>query len=350
VRELRLDSSIKEEIVDWQYEAKLQNIRVEELFVFPYNLTFEGVVEEKFRFIEKEEEEKVFPVIIDSTLEESLYPGDKIVAISGEPVDRSYKILSDIQKKKVLIIVDRKQMVNDILTTEADRYFDNNLGAADIEAISKTLGRKEMIREKGTKVILKPIVPMPLQDLAIDEEKRAALQKEWQEAKKEAESIDDSEKRNRMIELINARYSQRVLGLPDISDLQVIYNPVPTEMYSSVFGEIRRTLGALFSGHLSPKWLSGPIGIVSVVQHQGMSSLNDALFWLGAISLNLGFLNLLPIPMLDGGTILFSLFEWCTGVKIKPKTMERLILPFAILLILFFVFVTYHDLLRLLSF
>ena len=67
---------------------------------------------------------------------------------------------------------------------------------------------------------------------------------------------------------------------------------------------------------------------------------------MGAISLNLGILNLLPIPMLDGGTILFSLFEMLTRKKIKPKTLEKLILPFAILLILFFIFVTYHDLER----
>ena len=62
-----------------------------------------------------------------------------------------------------------------------------------------------------------------------------------------------------------------------ILDKKVEYNPVPTELFGSVFSEIYRTLGALFSGTLNPKWLSGPIGIVQVVQSQAMLSLNETL-------------------------------------------------------------------------
>jgi len=58
-------------------------------------------------------------------------------------------------------------------------------------------------------------------------------------------------------------------------------------------------------------------------------------------------LNLLPLPVLDGGTICFSLYELITGKKIKAKTMEKLIIPFALLLIGFFIFLTYHDVARL---
>jgi len=100
---------------------------------------------------------------------------------------------------------------------------------------------------------------------------------------------------------------------------------------------------------LNPKWISGPVGIIQVVQDQWKLGINQALYWLGAISLNLGLLNLLPIPMLDGGTILISFIEWVSGKRLHPKTLEKIVLPFALLLIGFFIFLTYNDLSRLLS-
>ena len=95
--------------------------------------------------------------------------------------------------------------------------------------------------------------------------------------------------------------------------------------------------------------MSGPIGIVQVVHDNSMVSLKEALFWLGAISLNLGVLNLLPLPVLDGGSICFALYEMITGQRLKTKTLEKFIIPFAILLIGFFIFLTYHDLARIFS-
>jgi regulator of sigma E protease len=56
---------------------------------------------------------------------------------------------------------------------------------------------------------------------------------------------------------------------------------------------------------------------------------------------------LLPIPVLDGGTIMISLYELISGKKVPPKTLERLVVPFAVLLIAFFLFLTYQDLSRL---
>ena len=135
-----------------------------------------------------------------------------------------------------------------------------------------------------------------------------------------------------------------------MQDERVNYNPSPIIQFKAVFSEIWDTLSALLTGALNPKWISGPIGIVQVVHDNWMVGIKEALFWLGAISLNLGMLNLLPIPVLDGGTILISLVELITGKRLSIKTMEKLILPFAILLITFFIFLTYQDLSRLFHF
>jgi regulator of sigma E protease len=95
--------------------------------------------------------------------------------------------------------------------------------------------------------------------------------------------------------------------------------------------------------------MSGPVGIVEVIHHSWGVGIKEVLFWMGLISLNLGFLNLLPIPVLDGGHICFSLVEMVTKRPIKAKTMERLIIPFVVLLVALFVYLTYNDLLRLFS-
>ena len=78
-------------------------------------------------------------------------------------------------------------------------------------------------------------------------------------------------------------------------------------------------------------------------------SAKEGLFWLGAVSLNLGILNLLPIPVLDGGDCMLFLFELISRRRIKIKTLEKMIVPFALLLIVFFVFLTYNDVSRILT-
>ena len=65
------------------------------------------------------------------------------------------------------------------------------------------------------------------------------------------------------------------------------------------------------------------------------------------LNVNLAVLNLLPIPVLDGGHILFSLIEAFRRRQMQAKTIERIQTAFVILLAGFFVLVTYHDSLRL---
>ena len=95
--------------------------------------------------------------------------------------------------------------------------------------------------------------------------------------------------------------------------------------------------------------MSGPVGIVQAI-HQGWSTgVTEAFFWIAVISLNLGILNLLPLPVLDGGHICLSIWEAITKKRIKAKTMERLIIPFIVLMLLFFLYATYNDIVRLIT-
>jgi len=72
-------------------------------------------------------------------------------------------------------------------------------------------------------------------------------------------------------------------------------------------------LGRMITGKASVKNLSGPITIAQFASDSASLGLSNFLFFLGLISLSLGILNLLPIPVLDGGHIVFYLIEWIKG-------------------------------------
>ena len=75
----------------------------------------------------------------------------------------------------------------------------------------------------------------------------------------------------------------------------------------------------MLSGLISPKNLSGPITIAKVASATANSGLESYLGFLALFSISLGVLNLLPIPVLDGGHILYGLVELLTGREVSIK-------------------------------
>lgn len=100
----------------------------------------------------------------------------------------------------------------------------------------------------------------------------------------------------------------------------------------------------IFTGQINVKYLSGPVGIAKVVGQTdtGMSFLSLLIF----ISLNLGIVNLLPIPPLDGGKLVFILIEGITRKRPNPKIELYLQMAGMALLLLLMVFVTFNDITR----
>jgi regulator of sigma E protease len=78
-------------------------------------------------------------------------------------------------------------------------------------------------------------------------------------------------------------------------------------------------LGRMIVGTASVKNLSGPISIAQFANSSASAGLSHFLFFLGAISLSLGILNLLPIPVLDGGHLLYYLIEWVKGSPVSEQ-------------------------------
>ncbi|MGK9065207.1 RIP metalloprotease RseP [Stutzerimonas chloritidismutans] len=79
------------------------------------------------------------------------------------------------------------------------------------------------------------------------------------------------------------------------------------------------SLRKMLFGELSVKNLSGPITIAKVAGASAQSGLSDFLNFLAYLSISLGVLNLLPIPVLDGGHLLFYLVEWVRGRPLSDR-------------------------------
>ena len=110
--------------------------------------------------------------------------------------------------------------------------------------------------------------------------------------------------------------------------------------------EIFRTLAGLFTGETSPRQLMGPVGIASVSGESAQAGIIPLLGLLASLSLNLGLLNLMPIPVLDGGHILIILLEGVARRDFSIRVKERMLVAGFVLLMLLMVTVIYNDLTR----
>lgn len=111
---------------------------------------------------------------------------------------------------------------------------------------------------------------------------------------------------------------------------------------------IYRTLALLFtSNQIGAGDLSGFIGIFSVTKQAASQGFLSLLGWIGLLSVNLGIINLLPIPALDGGRIMFIAYEAVTKKKPNQKVESILHTVVFFLLIALLIFITYNDILRL---
>ena len=119
--------------------------------------------------------------------------------------------------------------------------------------------------------------------------------------------------------------------------------------FSKFFSTVEQmffTVWYLITGNLSLKLLSGPVGIFSIVGTAAESGFLSVLSLLALISINVGFINLLPIPAFDGGHILFLIIEKIKGSKVNPKIENTIHYVFFILLMGLMLYITFNDIVR----
>jgi regulator of sigma E protease len=110
-------------------------------------------------------------------------------------------------------------------------------------------------------------------------------------------------------------------------------------MVTRIFG----VLGEMVTGHRSAEELGGPLRIAQLSGDIAQLGFKELMMFMAALSVNLGLINLFPIPVLDGGRLVFYAAEGVRGRPVAPK-VEEYGMRFGLALVLFLVvFVTWND-------
>lgn len=111
--------------------------------------------------------------------------------------------------------------------------------------------------------------------------------------------------------------------------------------------QILSVVGGIISGSHSAKDLGGPLRIAQMSGQIAERQWSDLIPWAAILSINLGLINLFPIPMLDGGHLAFYLIEAIRGRPLGPKAQEIGFKFGFLFVIALFAFVTWNDLVQL---
>ncbi len=130
---------------------------------------------------------------------------------------------------------------------------------------------------------------------------------------------------------------------------KVLVHPTPWRQIMDSLLMMANTLNAILHTRTTGVGmgdLSGPVGIFQVLYELIRLDFRLALAFMVLLNINLAVINLLPIPVLDGGHIVFSLIEAIRKKPLNPKWMEAIQTVFVALLLTFFIYVTFNDIAR----
>jgi regulator of sigma E protease len=132
-------------------------------------------------------------------------------------------------------------------------------------------------------------------------------------------------------------------------DFYVIEHPTPLAQVQEVLDKLYKTVTALVHPRESgvrARDLSGPVGIFGVLAVMVNSDYRLALSFLVLLNINLAILNMLPVPVLDGGHIVMAVIERVRRRPLGPQFVEYTTTVFAVLLISFMIYVSIYDIKR----
>ncbi len=126
-----------------------------------------------------------------------------------------------------------------------------------------------------------------------------------------------------------------------------LVHPSPVEQIKTSAAQIFNTLGALFNkkGDIGVQQLGGAVMIIRVYSNlfQDEDGWRRVLWFSVILNVNLALLNLLPLPVLDGGHITLSLIEWIRRRPVSARVLNAIQSAFAVLLISFMVYIAFFD-------
>lgn len=154
-----------------------------------------------------------------------------------------------------------------------------------------------------------------------------------------------------MLDASNLEQTKTIMGIQTSNKfnfVKLMYMPWVETGNASL--QIFKTLGLFFQKDSGIKLthLSGPVGILNLFTQlvQGENAFYNILYWTGLLSVNIGLINLLPLPALDGGRLAFLAYEGITKKKPTPKVENTIHNIGFILLMALFVVILFSDIIK----
>lgn len=161
----------------------------------------------------------------------------------------------------------------------------------------------------------------------------------------ETVKVTPKEVKNDKGELVGYEYGFYITGTPAKGFIPGI--KYACGKFISTIEQMFVTVFYLFTGKISVKLLSGPVGIYQVVGQAASAGIASVLSLVALLNINVGFINILPLPAFDGGHALFLIIEKIIGKPVNQKVENTIHNIFLMLLMVLMVYITFNDILRL---
>ena len=134
------------------------------------------------------------------------------------------------------------------------------------------------------------------------------------------------------------------------TELEKTFPEFIKQTFCQAFSSIRvlwSSILNIFKGRYGVETLSGPVGVIGQVKETASYGWESLVFLLTMLTLNVGIINLLPLPAFDGGRLFFMLIELIRGKPVDPKYEGYVHAAGFVLIMIFMIFITYNDIAKL---
>jgi regulator of sigma E protease len=309
--------------------------------------------------------------VVSPAKKAGLMHGDKILAVDGNPVDDFMDVQSRIVTGKLITADQRPRRLSRLTILRNNEkmeieVFPEVFGNEEIRIIG--IGPKEtffidelqpdmpalkaglesgdqLLSVDGLKIFSFAHLVDYLMKLEKDQEIALTVRKGGESGLEQTYNILPVEKEIRVGETLSER---RLIGFSPKFKTITTY-PNPLVLIVSRVKDMYHTLTGLVTPQSDVKLrnMSGPVGIVNNLSIFASIGFKKLLWFVVFINVNLAILNLLPIPVLDGGHMVFATIEKLRGKPLPTAFLERSQMLFIVLLFSFMLYVTFFDFQRL---
>ena len=293
----------------------------------------------------------------------NLQEGDKIVSINGKFVNNYDKLaleLAVVAENDFTMTVEnngkkREVKINPIAIGEEYLIYGEKFGFSVDDKLTITDSKNEKLKDgkiivaiNGKEVTNYDEFLRELDKISSKQNKKTKkydIELSVSDQDNQVESINIAVKKNSKDKLAGYYYGFDLTGKHEHSIISSI--KYAFRKFFSLIEQMIFTIFYLITGDLSLKLLSGPVGIFNVVGTASQAGFMSILSLLALISVNVGFINLLPIPAFDGGHVLFIIIEKIKGSPVNQKVENTIHTVFLVLLMILMLYITFNDILKL---